>query len=95
VPESLGRVPFETGTALYRIAEEALRNVRKHAPGSAVDVQLLIGESGLQLGVEDDGPGFNLDGLKVSSALGLLAMQERARMAGGYLSLSSTPGREL
>jgi PAS domain S-box-containing protein len=86
--------PPETRTTLYRIALEALANVRKHAHATSVEVVLSAEGGGFRLRVEDDGRGFQLegDGADRPGHLGFSAMRERAEMAGGRLSLESEPG---
>jgi two-component system CheB/CheR fusion protein len=88
-PDQSLDVPVETTTALYRIAQEALRNAMKHAPGAPVRITLLSNDQGFQLTIEDAGPGFRLEQAKAGKGLGLLSMQERARLAGGVLLLST------
>ena len=82
----------EVATAVYRIAEEALRNVRKHAPGAPVQVSFLAHEDALQLTIRDAGPGFDLAQARACGGLGLLSMQERARFIGGTLCVNTRPG---
>lgn len=87
------RLPHEVETTLYRIAQEALTNVIRHAGAQRADVMLeLRGETAIIL-VEDDGKGFDVDGAKISGPLGLLGMQERAEMLGGTLTVESAAGK--
>jgi signal transduction histidine kinase len=84
-------VPLAPGVDLcaYRIVQEALTNVRRHAPGAPVDVRLEYGADALRLRVRDRGPGAvspDLDGH------GLLGMRERAIMAGGTLTAGPADG---
>jgi signal transduction histidine kinase len=72
----------ETGLALFRAAQEALANVRKHAPGSAVEARLTFAPDAVALSVRNHGPaGAPLTGL--SSGYGLIGLRERAELAGG------------
>ncbi len=84
----------EVRTVLYRIAQEALTNVRKHARASRVEVLVEQRDGGLLLRVRDDGAGFRVG--ETTDAphghLGLTSMRERAEMAGGWLRVDSTPG---
>ena len=77
--------------AVFRIAQEALANVARHADASAVAIDLSpLGEHGVELTVCDDGRGFALEG--ESCGLGLNGMVERARLVGGELEIASRPG---
>jgi signal transduction histidine kinase len=89
-----GRVaPLEPGIELtaYRIVQEALTNVRRHAPGAAVDVELDYREDALHLWVRDNGPGPSSDEPPGSGGHGLAGMRERAAMVGGRLSTGPAP----
>lgn len=83
--------------ALFRIAQEALSNVTKHARATSARVKLNFGKSLLVLEVEDDGRGFDTNaGFRISGDkqnLGLLGMMERAKLCGGSLKVDSAPGR--
>jgi signal transduction histidine kinase len=81
-PDRLPPHSSEVATALYRIAQEALTNVARHAQASAVTIRLEATDAALQLEVEDDGLGF--DATKDGS-LGLLGMSERASLVRGHL----------
>jgi signal transduction histidine kinase len=82
--------PLDAGIELtvYRIAQEALTNARRHAPGAAVDVELHYLTDVLRLSVRDNGPGPSA---AVDTGHGLLGMRERAAMAGGTLSAGPGP----
>ena len=86
-------VPLATATALYRITQEALRNAVKHAVGAPVRINLSEKDKELLLTIEDAGSGFNWTEAKARGGLGLLSMQERARLAGGTLLLRTAPGK--
>ena len=83
-----GSVPRDVATGLYRIAQEALRNVAKHAGKTHVKV-LLRGGPTLRLQVTDSGEGFDLRACR--TGLGLISMEERARLAGGTFNIESSP----
>ena len=85
-------VPLPTATSLYRIAQEALHNTLRHAPGAPAKLVLKSDENHIELRIEDAGPGFSLVHTKQQSGLGLLSMHERARSIGGNLQLEATPG---
>ena len=79
--------------AAYRIAQEALTNARRHAPGAAVDVELQYCTDGLQLRIRDNGPGPQPEISTVSTAgHGLAGMHERAAAVGGELRTGSAFG---
>ena len=77
---------------LYRIAQEALTNVKKHADATQVVVRLLEHDAGILMRISDDGVGFLLQYETRPGHLGLGAMRERAEMAGGRCSMFSLPG---
>ncbi len=80
-------------TAAYRIAQEALTNVARHAGAGHVSVQLFGESATLTLMVTDDGRGFNAEALGESEGLGLAGMHERAMLAGGKLDIRSESRR--
>ncbi len=80
-------------TAAYRIAQEALTNVARHAAAGHVEVRLGLNDGFLTLAVKDDGRGFNTDALGENEGLGLAGMHERANLAGGHLEIVSAPGK--
>jgi signal transduction histidine kinase len=90
------RLPAHVEVALYRIAQEALQNVMKHASAERVTLRLSSTHGTVQLVVEDDGRGFrpaqaarNRTG---DPAYGLVGMRERAELVGARLQVTSTPG---
>ena len=86
--------PQELRVILYRITQEALANVRKHAQASKVSVVLEEQDGGYLVSVEDDGVGFAPPEVLRSAPghLGLSAMRERAEMVGGRCTVRSAPG---
>lgn len=90
------RLPPEVETVLFRIAQEALTNVAKHARASQVSVQLKMTPAEVILVIEDDGVGFDARKLLASNASrtawGLLGIQERTILMGGDCSIIATPG---
>ena len=81
----------EKQTVIYRVAQEALANVGRHAQAHHVEVSLSVADHATELRVRDDGVGF--DPVSVhGSGLGLEGMGERARLVGGELDLRSSPG---
>jgi two-component system, NarL family, sensor histidine kinase UhpB len=76
--------------AVYRIAQEALANIARHAGATRVEVDLRAGGDGVELTVRDDGRGFEPG--RPAGGLGLGGMAERARLVGGELTIESRPG---
>ena len=80
-------------TAAYRIAQEALTNVARHAAAGHVDVRLCLNNGFLTLAVMDDGRGFDTAALGENEGLGLAGMNERAKLAGGDLEIALRTGQ--
>jgi len=78
--------------AVFRIAQEALANIARHAGASKVHVGLRARGGGVELTVRDDGLGFEPDHPAAGRGLGLGGMAERARLVGGELTIESKPG---
>jgi signal transduction histidine kinase len=87
------RLPANMETELYRIVQEALTNVVRHAHASRVDVILTTRDNKLIVIVEDDGDGFNPQKVPASGHLGLFGIKERTEMIGGKLMIESAPGK--
>jgi PAS domain S-box-containing protein len=93
-PSTLERFTPELETTIYRLAQEALNNVAKHARASHVDVVLEHGSGRLSLIVEDNGVGFEPSVAQTHrQGVGLIGMRERAALVGGEFQIESTPGR--
>jgi signal transduction histidine kinase len=86
------RLPPEVALCLYRIAQEGLRNVARHAGASRAEVRLRRLDGGLQLSVRDDGTGFDAGRRHAEPSLGLLSMRQRAILLGGKVDVESSPG---
>jgi len=80
-------------TAAYRITQEALTNVARHAFATQVRISLKVKNQDLLLTVKDNGCGFKPQNLENSHCLGLVGMRERAALVGGSLDLQSRPGK--
>jgi signal transduction histidine kinase len=87
------RLPGSLETALYRIIQEALTNVLRHAHASRVAVALHHRGDAVVAMVEDNGVGFDPDEAARRGRLGLLGIRERAKMLGGSLTIESKPGQ--
>ena len=94
---SVHRFPPEIELILFRIAQEALRNMWKHSEASKAWVTVEFGDDKTVLTVKDNGRGFELperiEDLAIAGKLGLVGMQERAQLIGGRLTLQSEPGK--
>ncbi|GAB4545107.1 MAG: GAF domain-containing protein [Anaerolineae bacterium] len=86
------RLPATVEIALYRIVQEALTNVVRHAQASRADIVLERRGDRVITIVEDDGVGFDYLAAMQNGRLGLVGMQERAEMLGGSLAIESSPG---
>lgn len=85
------RLPAEVETVVYRVVQESLTNVARHASASVASVSISAGPQGIRASIADDGVGFELpEG--VPRSLGLSGMAERAALAGGQVEISSVVG---
>ena len=95
--DTLPELAPDTETACFRVAQEAINNVLRHARARNLWVRLSTGSGRLAISVRDDGHGFDLDEVRERSAgagsLGLLGMEERMALAGGAFELRSAPGQ--
>jgi two-component system, NarL family, sensor kinase len=82
----------ETALGLYRIAEEALANVVRHAGAREVHLTMTVGDGDVHLAVADDGDGFDQGEVRSRGGLGLAGIEERAHLLGGLCRISSSPG---
>ncbi len=84
-----------TEVTIYRVVQESLTNVRRHAQATSVQVALLGSEGNSEVRVSDDGRGFSPEKevTSTSTGLGLTSMQERAELIGGSFSVQSSPGQ--
>jgi len=85
------RLPPEAETALYRIVQEALTNVVKHAAARRVSITLVRKEASAVVVIEDDGRGFDPEAVR-AGALGFTGMRERVELVGGRLTVEASPG---
>jgi two-component system sensor histidine kinase UhpB len=88
-----GRLPVEVELAFYRVAQEALTNVVRHARATEAHARLKRTGTSVTLEVEDDGVGFDVRESAVTRGLGLQGMRERMALIGGEVRVESSPGR--
>jgi PAS domain S-box-containing protein len=91
--ELLMTLPKEVALCVYRVAQEALRNIAKHAAVDEAWVSLLAAGSELVLRVHDEGVGFDPAAVRAEPGLGLSSMEERVRLVQAQLAVTSAPGR--
>lgn len=92
-PSPLPELDAELAATAFRVVQEALTNTLRHAEATALTVTLTLGVDSLKLSLEDNGQGFDPDGLRAHAGLGLVGMRERVRAVGGQFQLQSAPGR--
>lgn len=87
----------EVAITCYRVAQEALTNVARHASASTVTVDLRVSDDTLRLTVQDDGDGFDPASMQERArhggSMGLRSLEERAKLVDGHLAIESAPGR--
>lgn len=93
LPEDDVAIDPETATALFRIFQETLTNVARHADASEVEVRLVQEDGDLTLEVHDNGKGITEGKLSDRESLGILGMRERALLLGGELAITGAPGK--
>jgi two-component system CheB/CheR fusion protein len=86
-----GVVPAAIALCLYRVAQEALRNVAKHSSGNHATVSLYTGKARILLSISNSGRGFDLAMIKAKRGLGIVSMEERVRLLAGTLAIRSRP----
>jgi signal transduction histidine kinase len=92
--ETVPRLPLATETALFRIAQEALTNVAKHARAKRVEITLVPNAKHVTLTIGDDGGGFEAESaIRGRESWGMKIMRERAEAVGATLRIESAPGR--
>jgi len=87
-----GVLPAEVQVAIYRICQEALNNIAKHAKAGLVDINLKHEDASIELSIRDDGRGFDPEQPAASGHYGLSMMHERANAVGVLLAITSQPG---
>lgn len=87
------KIDLEISTTVFRIFQEILTNVARHARATRVDIELETGPEAVRLEVQDNGVGIAAADLNGRKSLGLLGMRERALLFGGEVSISGAPGQ--
>ena len=85
-------IPVEVAACLYRVAQEAMHNILKHAQTGYVQMKLSGGSGGIHLSIQDTGVGFDSESLR-RPGLGIVSMKERVRLVQGAFSIHSQPGQ--
>jgi signal transduction histidine kinase len=91
-PKGLPRLPDHEEVTLYRVAQESMTNIVKHAGSEHVSVILIRSKEDTTLLIEDDGDGFDQSVAGSSGGLGLMGMRERMSLIGGTLDVDTEPG---
>lgn len=86
------QLPREAAISIFRICQESLSNVARHADASKVGIEIEMNEGLILLSITDDGKGFDIQNAK-NKMLGILSMRERASILGGQLRIYSAPGK--
>ena len=89
IPE---RLPKETALCFFRIIQEGLRNIAKHARADTASIVLSCAQNDLLMEIADTGCGFDLNAARNKSGLGLISMNERVKMIDGHIEIGSSPG---
>jgi signal transduction histidine kinase len=96
LPEREQRLPELQEQNVFRIAQEALTNAKRHSQASKICLSLALSDDKVHLRIEDNGVGFGMptqDELVAEGRFGLIGIRERARLAGGTVRIESTPGK--
>jgi signal transduction histidine kinase len=93
IPTDLPALPIDVEQSIYRILQEAMENIVRHAYASQIAVSLRVEGRRVELTIKDDGNGFNPKSTPLYSQLGIKGMRERAAIVGGTLSIDSQIGQ--
>ncbi len=85
-------IPGEIATCVYRVAQEALGNIARHARASQAEIELICEDDLISLSLRDNGQGFDVQASDHEGHLGLVSMKERVRLAKGELQIQSSHG---
>lgn len=83
----------ELAVCVFRIFQECLTNITRYASANYVDVSILIGESAIQVNINDDGKGFQTEDLADKKSYGIIGMRERIRAMSGFFEINSETGK--
>jgi signal transduction histidine kinase len=92
IADNIPPLPFDVEQCFFRVAQEAITNVAKHARAKRLTVKLELKENKVSLTVQDDGIGFDCEESNGMKHFGLLGMKERAELLNGELNITSQPG---
>jgi len=90
---SFGGIPRDVALCVYRVTQEALQNVAKHARVTEAEVELTCADGEIRLTVSDRGVGMELNRTGTAQGLGLVGIKERARLVNGVFQIRSEPNR--
>jgi PAS domain S-box-containing protein len=93
IDPTVGHIGKDAGLCLFRVAQEALNNVARHASARRASLVLRGVDGGVLLAIRDDGVGFDSAGTRPARSLGLAGMRERVRLVNGTLDVESAPGQ--
>jgi PAS domain S-box-containing protein len=93
LPEKDVDLDKDRSTAIFRIFQETLTNVARHAGATKIETSLVVGGTKIELITQDNGAGFDPSAVGRQGSFGLLGMKERAHLLGGEFKISSTPGK--
>jgi PAS domain S-box-containing protein len=93
IEEGTEGIPPDMALCLYRVTQESLRNIAKHAGAREARVTLSAPAGGIELSITDTGSGFDPTDARQKGGLGLVSMEERVRLLGGRLHIRTQPGR--
>src|SRR5207248_9533503 len=93
IRSSLDNVAAPAALCIYRITQEALRNVARHAGVAAAAVEVEQADGWIRLAISDAGVGMDPEGQGASAGLGLVSIKERARLVGGNVEIRSAPNQ--
>ncbi len=91
-PDQIPTLPLDVEQSLYRITQEGLENIVRHANAESAEVKVSLDDKKLELTIHDNGSGFDLSQVALENKFGLRGLQERAHAAGGKLILDSNYG---